>query len=212
MVSAEITDAVRKAIASAKERKFRETVELAINLTDVDLSNPKNRVEEEIILPKGRGKEAKVVVFGGGDIALKSKNVADLVIYPEDIDKLAEDKKKAKKLANSYHFFIAEASLMPHIGKKLGMILGPRGKMPKPIPPQADVSSLIKALKQSVRVRSRDKMTFHTSVGIRTMPVEDIAENIEAVLKRIEGKLEKGRMNLSSVFVKTTMGPSVRLI
>ena len=44
------------------------------------------------------------------------------------------------------------------------------------------------------------------------MSVEDIADNVEAFLKRVESKLEHGKMNLGSVYVKTTMGPSVRLV
>jgi large subunit ribosomal protein L1 len=44
------------------------------------------------------------------------------------------------------------------------------------------------------------------------MNAEDIAENIDAILKRIESRLEHGRMNIASVHLKTTMGPSVRLI
>ena len=41
---------------------------------------------------------------------------------------------------------------------------------------------------------------------------EQIAENVDAVLKRVIGKLEKGKMNIDSAYVKTTMGPSERLI
>ena len=48
--------AVQKALESAKKRNFTETVELAINLKDVDLSMPKNRITDDIILPYGRGK------------------------------------------------------------------------------------------------------------------------------------------------------------
>jgi large subunit ribosomal protein L1 len=44
------------------------------------------------------------------------------------------------------------------------------------------------------------------------MTPEQIADNIEAVLKRVELKLEKGRMNIASSYIKTTMGPSERLI
>jgi large subunit ribosomal protein L1 len=55
-------------------------------------------------------------------------------------------------------------------------------------------------------------MTFHAPVGTVNMPAEEIAENIEVLLKRIELKLEKGRMNIESAYVKTTMGPSERLI
>ena len=98
------------------------------------------------------------------------------------------------------------------IGKKLGIVLAPRGKMPKPIPPQADPGPIINNLRRSVTVRSKDKRTFHTPVGVKEMSPEDIAENIDVVMKRILSKLERGRMNIASVYVKTTMGPAVRLM
>ena len=91
---------VQKALDSAKKRKFVETVELAINLKDVDLSLPKNRIQEDIVLPKGRGKEVKIAVIGGGELALKAKDVADVVITPDELQAIADDKKQAKKRAN----------------------------------------------------------------------------------------------------------------
>ncbi len=208
-----IVEAVKKAIELAKERnrKFRESVDLAINLKDVDLKNPKNRIEEEIILPHGRGKQVKVGVFATGELAFKSKDVADVVITPEEIDDLAENKRKAKKLANDIDFFIAEAPLMPVIGKKLGVVLGPRGKMPRPVPPNIDPKGIVETLRKTVKVRSKDRPTFHAHVGTVDMDPEQIADNIEAVLKRVESKLERGRMNIKSAYVKTTMGPAVRL-
>ena len=109
-------------------------------------------------------------------------------------------------------YFLAEAPLMANIGKTLGVVLGPRGKMPRPLPPGADPSPQINNLRNTVKVRSKDKPVFHCVVGSETMPVEDIADNVEAVLKRVEAKLEHGRMNVASVYVKTTMGPSVRLV
>ena len=101
--------AVQKALEGAKKRNFVESVELAVNLRDIDLSLPKNRIQEDIILPKGRGKKVRVAVIGGGELALKAKDVADVVITPEELGTLAGDKKQAKKLANSVDFFIAEA-------------------------------------------------------------------------------------------------------
>jgi large subunit ribosomal protein L1 len=44
------------------------------------------------------------------------------------------------------------------------------------------------------------------------MNSEQIAENIDAILKRLEGKLERGKLNIGSVYVKTTMGPPTRLL
>ena len=204
--------AVQKALEGAKKRNFVETVELAVNLKDVDLSVPKNRITEDVILPNGRGKAVRICVIGGGELALKARDVADLVITPEELQTIADDKKQAKKIANSTNYFIAEAPLMAVVGKRLGTVLGPRGKMPKPIPPGADPTGMIESLRKTVSVRTKDRITFHAPVGTADMPVEQIAENIDALLKRIELKLEKGRMNIDSSYVKTTMGPSERLI
>lgn len=206
-----IYETVKKALEESKKRNFRESVDLAFNLKYVDLSDPKKRINEEIPLPHGRGKPIKVAVFASGETALKAKNVADIVITPEELDKLAEDKRKAKKLANQYDFFLAEAGLMTKIGKLLGVVLGPRGKMPKPILPGSDPTNIIQSLKRTVRARSKERRTFHVPVGTRDMKPEDITENIEEVLKRITGKLEKGSGNIDSVYVKTTMGPSYKL-
>ena len=204
--------AVQKALEGAKKRNFVETVELAINLKDVDLSVPKNRITEDVILPNGRGKAVRICVIGGGELALKAKDVADLVITPEELQTIADDKKQAKKIANSTNYFIAEAPLMAVVGKRLGTVLGPRGKMPKPIPPGADPTGMVESLRKTVSIRTKDRITFHAPVGTVDMPAEQIAENIDALLKRIELKLEKGRMNIESSYIKTTMGPSERLI
>lgn len=203
--------AVQKALDSAKKRNFRETVDLVINLKDVDLAIPKNRIQEDIILPHGRGRAVRVCVIGGGELAHKAKDVADLVIMPEELGTIADDKKEAKKIANSTDYFIAEAPLMPTVGKRLGIILGPRGKMPKPIAPGADPTPVVESLRRSVSIRTKDKMTFHAPVGTVDMDPEQIADNIETIVKRVETRLEKGRMNIASSYVKTTMGPSERL-
>ena len=212
MVDDKIVAGIRKALEGAKERKFRESVELCINLKDVDLSIPKNRVDEEIPLPKGRGKAVKVALFGTGELAMKARTTADRVLLPDEIDKLAENKRDGRKLATSYSYFIAEAPLMPTIGKRLGKVLAPRGKMPRPIPPQADPVPIINAMRNSIRVRSKDRRTFHATVGTRDMKPEDLAENIEAVMRRLVAKLERGQANIHSVFVKTTMGPAIKLM
>ena len=204
--------AVQKALEGAKKRNFVETVELAINLKDVDLSIPKNRITDDIILPNGRGRAVKICVIGGGELALKAKDVADVVITPDELQTIADDKKQAKKLANSTDYFIAEAPLMAVVGKRLGTVLGPRGKMPKPIAPGVDPTAMIDGLRRTVSVRTKDRMTFHAPVGTVEMSPEQLADNIETILKRVELKLEKGRMNIASSYVKTTMGPSERLI
>jgi len=212
VVDQHLIDVMKKLQTESKKRNFVESVELAVNLKDIDLSNPKNRIQEEIMLPKGRGREVKVGVFGGSEMALKAKGIADVIIQPEEIEEIAKDKAKAKKFARANDFFVAEAPLMPTIGKRLGIILAPRGKMPKPIPPGSDPKVAVDKLRASVSVRTRDKYTFHLPIGTNSMTPEDLAENLDAVLKRLTSRLERGKMNIRSAYVKTTMGPSFKVI
>jgi len=213
MVNENTIRAVNDAIESAPKRKFTESVDLVVNLKNIDLSQPKNRITESIVLPKGRGKSTKIGVFAKGDLAIKSQSGgADLIISPEDIDKMSGDKKLIRTTTRDIDFFVAEAPLMPSIGKSFGPILGPKGKMPDPIPSSADPTPLISRLKRTVKVRTKDKPTFHALVGNLSMSVEDIADNIEALLNTIESKLENGSQNIASVYIKTTMGPAVRLM
>ena len=205
-------ETVKKALEAAKPRQFRESVEVALNLREVDLSVPKNRIDEEVVLPKGRGRPVRICVFASGELALKARDVADLVIQPQEIEEYAGDKRKAHRLVRDYDFFVAEAPLMPVIGRRLGIVLGPRGKMPRPVPPTADPTNLINAMRSTVRIRSKDRRTFHAAIGTRDMKAEDLADNLDALLRRVMGKLERGRFNIASAYVKTTMGPAVRYL
>ncbi|AEA46953.1 50S ribosomal protein L1 [Archaeoglobus veneficus] len=205
-------EAIKKAIEDSKPRKFVETVEMAVNLKNLDMKRPENRIDAVVTLPHGLGKPRKVAVFAGGDTALKAKELGAFVISPEEIDDLAKDKRKARKIAKEYDFFIAEAPLMPEIGKKLGPILGPRGKMPQPIPPLSDPTPFIERLRKSVKIRTRDRPTFHAPIGRKDMDAEQIADNALEILKVVEGKYENPIQNIKSIYVKTTMGPAVRVV
>ena len=214
MADSKTVEAVQKAIEESKKlnRKFKQSVDVVINLKNIDMNDAKNRIEDEVMLPHGRGIEAKLALFASGDLALKSKTHVDLLIKPEEIEELAKDKKKFKKIADEYDFFIAEAPLMPTIGKTLGIILGPRGKMPKPVPPTIDIANMTKSMRKTVKIRSKTTKTIHATVGREEMNAEHIADNIDAILKRLEGKLERGKLNIGSVYVKTSMGPPMRIL
>lgn len=207
-------EALTKALEESKklDRKFKQTIDLVFNLKHIDLSNPQNRIDQEIQLPYGRGKKAKIAIFASGELAVNAKKHVDLLIKPEEIEDYASDKKKFKKIADEYDFFISEAPLMPTIGKTLGQVLGPRGKMPKPVPPGADVSGMVNNLRKTIRVRSKSNKTFHATAGNEEMKKEEIIENINTILQRIEGSLERGKLNIDSVYVKTTMGSPEKIM
>jgi large subunit ribosomal protein L1 len=210
---ARILEAVKAAIEKAPERKFSESVDLTINLKNIDMAQPKNRIDETILLPHGTGRKVGIAVLGKGDITTQAREAGvDLIIGPEEIERLGGEPREARQVASSYRFFLADTSVMPQVGRFLGPRLGPRGRMPTPIPGGTDIRPIVERLRNSVKVRTKDKKTFHVKVGSTKMPPEQIAENIDAVLKKIEGALEQGAMNIRSVYVKTTMGPAERLV
>jgi large subunit ribosomal protein L1 len=211
MADQEIEQAVSRALEDSPERNFRETVDLAINLRDLDLNEPSNRVDESVVLPEGTGQETKIVVFAEGETALRAEDAADEVFDGDDLEDLGDDDDRAKDLADETDFFIAEASMMQDIGRYLGTILGPRGKMPEPLQPDDDVVETVNRMKNTVQLRSGDRRTFHTRVGAEDMSAEEIADNIDVILRRLHSNLEKGPLNIDNVYVKTTMGPSVEV-
>jgi large subunit ribosomal protein L1 len=206
-----ILEAVESALEDSAPREFEQSVDLAINLRNVDLSDPQNRIEEEVVLPRGRGRQAKVGVFAEGEVALNAEGVADLVVEPDEIEELSEDGREARNVAKEHEFFVAEAPLMPTIGRTLGPVLGPRGKMPNPLEPGDEVVPVVENLRDSVRLRSQEDRTFHCKVGMESMDAEDLADNVGAVLRRITRNFDRGELHLDRVFVKTTMGPSKRM-
>jgi len=206
-----IEEAVTRALEDAPPRQFRETVDLAINLRDIDLNDPSKRIDESVVLPSGTGQETTIVVFATGETALRAEDVADQVLGPDELEDLGDDTDAAKDLADDTDFFVAEAPLMQDIGRYLGTVLGPRGKMPTPLQPDDDVVETVNRMKNTVQLRSRDRRTFHTRVGAEDMSADEIAENIDVIVRRLEANLEKGPLNIDTVYVKTTMGPAVEV-
>lgn len=194
------------------KRQFSQSVELIVKLREIDLKKPENRINESVELPNSLDKETKVCVIAGGDLATRARaGEADLVLARDDLDRLGKDKKATRKLVSEYDFFIAEAPLMPLVGKTIGPILGPRGKMPTPVPPNAPIDQIIKSHRKLVRVRVRDQPVVQCRIGTEKMPDDKIAENAQAVFSRIEAKLERGSKNIGQVLVKTTMGEPVKV-
>lgn len=211
MADQELEDAVTQAIEGAPPRNFTETVDLAINLRDLDLDDPSHRIDQSIVLPAGTGHETRIVVFAEGETALRARDVADEVLDGDDLEDLGDDTDAAKTLAEETDFFLAEAPMMPDIGRHLGTVLGPRGKMPTPLQPDDDVVEVVERMTSTVQLRSGDRRTFHTRVGSAEMTAEEIADNIDTILRRLHADLEKGPQNIDSVYVKTTMGPAVEV-
>jgi large subunit ribosomal protein L1 len=209
-------DEVARALSELRQnlvkRKFPQSIDLIVKLREVDLKKPENRINETIPLPNPPEKPLKVCVIASGDLGTRAKSAgADMLVSRNDIESLSKDKKAARKLAQDYDFFIAEAPLMPLVGRALGSFLGPRGKMPTPVPPNAPIEQIVAGHRKMVRVRMREQPVLQCRIGTENMSDDKLGENIQAVTSRIEQKLERGFKNVAEILVKSTMSKPVKI-
>ncbi len=203
-----LEEAVKKALEDKGKRKFKQSVELIINTRGIDFTKPENRLNLNIVLPRGRGKQLKVAVFADGEVADKAKKAgADLVITSDKIEEY-KDKGKVKELAKKYAL-LAEPKLMGLVAKTCGQYLGRKGKLPRPL--VGNVESMVKSARDSIRIVSKGKYlpTIHALIGSEDMEASALVENAEAVLEGIKSKVPE--RNIKSLYVKLTMGKPVKV-
>ena len=204
--------AVKEAKEKSGQKKFNQTVELILDIKEIDMKAPEGKIQQIVELPHATAKPNKICVIASGETALKARRAnADNVIERADLEALAGKKKDLRKIANKYDVFISEAPMMQTVGRTLGPVLGPRGKMPIPIPPNADLAALIEKHHKTVVVRMRNQPIIQTTIGTQNQSDEEIVENIQAVLRVLEGKLKRGLKNIEMVFIKTSMGTPVKI-
>lgn len=111
---------------------------------------------------------------------------------------------------------VATPDVMGAVGSKLGRILGPRGLLPNPKAGTVgfNIGEIIREIKAG-RIEFRNDKTgvVHAPVGKASFPAEKIAENIRAFIRALEAakpEAAKGTF-LRSVYVTTTMGPSLKV-
>ncbi|MDA4124785.1 MAG: 50S ribosomal protein L1 [Thaumarchaeota archaeon] len=203
----QLAELVKKGKDQSKERKFAQSVEVIITLKDLDPKKTDLNINEIVYLPHPTTKQAKVCFIGGGDLAVRAKAAkANMVLDPSQLENYAGSKKDAKKLARAYDFFLADTALMQRIGKILGQALGPKGKIPTPVPPNASVETMINRMRTAVRVRGRGSLGVMAKAGDGALTEAQLAENIQAVVAAMAKKLPNGDKNIKTIMVKTTMG------
>ena len=211
ITEAQLVEMIKKVKAESKQRKFTQSVELIINFKDIDVK--KGFALNEIVqLPK-TSSPATVCVMATGEMSLKAKQAnADAVIGTDELDKFATNKRESRKFINKYDFFLADTKVMPLVGKTLGQFLGPRGKMPTPVPFDAPIGSFLERFRSSIKVRTRASLSISCKIGDESMEDADLAINAHAVLSAIEKKLPNGEKNIKKIMMKTSMGKPLKQV
>jgi len=210
----EIRETISEARKSAKERKernFTESMEILVSLRDIDLKDPTQRFNVEAKVPHPVNEDPTTVVFAEGDMGIRAQDLGLTVYGRKETEDLGKNPKEARRVARQTDFLICMAPLMPIVGRYWGKILGPRGKMPKPVPPNAELKPLIDDFTRTVRLRVKTNPSVNAKIGDLDNSDEELAENGQVVIQTVIRNLERGRLQLKQVMFKTTMGPSVEL-
>jgi large subunit ribosomal protein L1 len=100
---------------------------------------------------------------------------------------------------------------MATVGRSLGQFLGPKGKMPTPLPYGAPVENIANRFRSSVRIKAKSQLNLSTKIGDEKMDDSQLAENASAVISAVEKKLPQGDKNIRNAMVKFTMGKTAKL-
>lgn len=207
----QITELVSNARSSKKSREFKQTFEVIISLKDIDTKKNDLNFNETIFLPHKLTNEPKICVIASGDVGLRAgKADADNVLDPSEVDSFGKDKRKARKIVRSYDFFMAETSAMPSVGKNLGRFMGPKGKMPTPIAPNAPIENLIQKYRAATRIRGKNQLTIATKVGDEDLDDKLVAENVLTVINALVDKLPNSDRNLKGIVIKLSMSSPIK--
>ena len=211
ITEAKLEEMINQAKTSTKQRKFKQSVEMIIVFKDIDVKKG-FALNEVVQLPK-TSSPATVCIMATGDMGQKAKEAkADAVVGSEELDRFAANKRASRKFINKYDFFLADTQIMPVVGKVLGQLLGPRGKMPTPVPFNASIESFLQRFRSSIKVRARSTLAMSCKIGDESMENTDLSINAHAVLSAVEKKLPNGEKNLKRIIIKTTMGKPIKQI
>lgn len=198
-----------KLVKETSISKFDGSVEIAMRL-NLDTKKADQQLRGAIVLPKGTGKDIRVLVIAKGDAATKAKEAgAD---YVGDVDMLEKIEKE-----NWFDFdtMIATPDMMPLLGK-LGRVLGPKGLMPNPKTGTVTVDpakAVADAKAGRVEYRTDSFGNIHAAIGKVSFSDEDLVENLNSFVEKIlkvKPATVKGEY-VKNITLSSTMGPSVKI-
>ena len=207
----QIKELVKRAREGAGKRNFSQSAELTLILKDIDVKKGFN-LNETVALPHKPSKQPSICVIAAGEMGMRAKKAGiEHVMEPEELGRLGTNKREARKLVRAHDFFLSDTNQMAAVGRSLGQFLGPKGKMPTPLPYGAPVETIATRFKGSVRVKAKNQLNAATKIGDEKLSDDQLAENASAVIAAVEKKLPQGDKNIKNVMVKFSMGKSAKL-
>ncbi len=206
-----IYSSLEEAITVLKETsttKFVETVELHANL-NIDPKYADQQLRTTVTLPNGIGKQLRIAVLTNDENFQEAKDAGATIVGNSN---LIEDITQGTL---DFDLLIATPNMMPKLAK-LGRVLGPKGLMPSP--KSGTVTSTLETTvtefkKGKFEYKADKTGVLHVSFGKIDFTDSQLIENLQALYGSIEQNRPSGVKGkyFKSLFICTTMGPSIKL-
>merc|ERR1712159_883091 len=193
-----------------KKRKFLETIELQIVLKNYDTQKDK-RFAGSIKLPNLPRPRMSCCILGDAKHVEAAKSAGIPCMDVEALKGLNKDKKKVKKLANKYNFFLASASLMKQIPRLLGPTMHKLGKFPTLVEHTEDLVEKIDSIRATVKFQLKKVLTLGVAAAHVEMDGDQVYANIMITVNFLVSLLKKNWQNIKTLHIKSTMGKAVRI-
>merc|ERR1711876_69316 len=199
-----------KAGSDEKKRNFMETVDLQIGLKNYDPQKDK-RFSGTVKLKHVPRPKFKVCVLGDQQHCDEAKSKGIACMSADDLKKLNKNKKEVKKLAKKYDAFLASESLIKQIPRLLGPGLNKAGKFPTMLTHSDDMVGKVNDIKATVKFQMKKVLCLNVAVGNVAMSDDELVFNIHLSINFLVSLLKKHWQNVRSLYIKSTMGPAIRL-
>merc|ERR1712223_1389981 len=193
-----------------KKRKFTETVDLQIGLKNYDPQKDK-RFSGTVKLKYVPRPKFKVCVLGDQQHIDEAKSKGIPCMSADDLKKLNKNKKLVKKLAKKYDAFLASESLIKQIPRLLGPGLNKAGKFPALLTHNDNMEAKVLDLKSTIKFQMKKVLCLNVAVGNVGMTEDELVFNIHLSINFLVSLLKKHWQNVRSLYIKSTMGPAIRL-
>ncbi|MGH1402611.1 MAG: 50S ribosomal protein L1 [Alphaproteobacteria bacterium] len=208
MKTYDLKEAVALLKECAKDRKFDETIEIAMNL-GVDTKHADQQVRGMVSLPNGTGATVRVAVFAKDAKAEEAKKAgADIVGEMDLVEQI-------QKGNIDFDRCIATPDMMALVGR-VAKVLGPKGMMPNPklgtVTP--NVEQAVKDAKGgSLEFRAEKAGIVHARVGKASFDEKALAENVIAFVEAIKKAKPAGSKGtfIERISLSSTMGPGLKV-
>ncbi len=210
---------ILKSIKELKEKfakkKFKQSIDLLINLKDMDIKKAENNIDLFLQLPHPSEKKLKLGAFVDQQLGVQANKLFDIVVLKEDFAKW-NNKKDQKKLASSYDLFVSQIEVMSLVATNFGKVFGARGKMPNPkagcvVSGTANLEPLVNKLKNTIRIKTKNEASIKISIGAEDTPDDKLVDNVLFIYSNLLLKLPQEKQNIKYVALKYTMSPLIKI-